>query len=416
MKSKITKLAATAVIIAGVFIGIYYFSSINGTSVAFAEVIQNIRTSGYTFDLNISIEGQTSPFTMKAMVLKPGLMRLDSPSGAGQISSIIDTTQNKSLLLFHQYNSGQIMENPVPSDSHGAGGIFALCGRPMENLWNMLDGSETPLGEKEIDGQMTEGFNIFQEDEYFQYETSIWADIQTAVPVLVEIISTSHDSSEESITLKWILSNFTLNVEMDESLFSLKVPTGYTLAYQKDLNELEAKPVLSNEEQKIIEALELWNNSEKNKAIEVLMSIDWEKPIEFSGRPYFFSMTEKDYISLRPDDQNEAIEQIMATSTTIRQITYELVALGEDAESSEDYEKAEHYFSTGIRFGKLIGQNKDAMIIVRLVGIAAAKKSLDEIINLYTKTGQQEKLQKAQNQFEALEEEAEKIKAKVTGQ
>ena len=154
MRSRMTKLAAAAVIIIAVLIGINQFGgSIDGAGVAFAEVLEHIRTSNYTFDLTVLTEDQASN-TGQAMVLEPGRVRLNWAVGLGKVSSIIDISEGKSLLLFHQFKTGQIREVPTPGKDDGAGGIFALCTKPIENLWDLRNGTEEELGEKEIDGQI----------------------------------------------------------------------------------------------------------------------------------------------------------------------------------------------------------------------------------------------------------------------
>ncbi len=42
-------------------------------------------------------------------------------------------------------------------------GPFAMFLNPIENLWNLQDGTETVLEEKEIDGQSAIGFKVAQD-------------------------------------------------------------------------------------------------------------------------------------------------------------------------------------------------------------------------------------------------------------
>ena len=57
----------------------------------------------------------------------------------------------------------------------------------------------------------------------------------------------------------------------------------------------------------------------------------------------------------------------------------------------------------------------ETMIIVRLVGIAAEKITLNEMISLYTTMNNQKKLQTTEKQLQAVEAEAAKIKNKAIG-
>jgi hypothetical protein len=270
------------------------------------------------------------------------------------------------------------------------------------------------LGEKQIDGQTVTGFRVFQEDLYFEYDITIWANITTGVPVLVEVLSEPLDASYPSI--KWTMKNFNLDVELDEELFSLEVPAGYSSAYQWDLDELEVETEPSVEAKRIVQMFELWSEGRKNEAVEILLGIDWAQPLEFGKEPYIFSITEKGYISLKGEDQKRAMDEIMSVAVTVRQIFFEVLNLGQAAVSAQNYKEAERYFEAGLQLGKLLDRNPESMIIVRLVGIAVEKKILNEMISLYTTTNTQEKLRAAEEQLRAAETEAEEIKKKAQGQ
>jgi hypothetical protein len=417
MKSRITKLAAAAVTIIAVLIGISQLDVFtNESSVAFGEVLGHIQTSSYNFDLTgvpITEEQPSEAATIQAMVLELGRLRMDC--SAPKISSITDFNTGKCLLLFHQNKTGVLiedlvidMEDGIGDMEDGLGGIYALFSRPIENLWNLQDGTQEDLGEKQIDGQTVTGFRVFQKDPYFEYDITIWANITTGVPILVEVLPKPLDTSHPSI--KWIMNNFILDVEPDEKLFNLEVPEGYTLSQQWDLDELQPDAEHSAEAKKIVEMLELWPRGQKTKAVEILLGLDWAQPLEFGNEPYIFSITEKAYISLKFEDQKRAWDEIMAIVETVRQIAYEVLNLGQAAVSAQNYKEAERYFEAGLQLGKLLDRNPESMIIVRLLGIVVEKKTLNEMINLYTTTKNQEKLRDAEEQLRAAEAELRKLK------
>jgi len=417
MKSRTTKLATAAVVIIAVFIGIHYpGGSINGASVAFGEVLGYIQTSSYNFDLTIEPITEEHPSeadTIQAMVLELGRLRLDC--SAPKISWITDFNTGKCLLIFHQNKAGVLMEDLVINNMKDEiGGIYALFSRPIANLWNLQDGTQENLGEKQIDGQTVTGFRVFQKGPYFEYDITIWANITTGEPVLVEVLSKPLDTSHPS--MKWIMNNFILDVEPDEKLFNLEVPEGYTLSQQWDLDELQPGAEPSAEAKKIVEMLELWPRGQKTKAVEILLGLDWAQPLEFGNEPYIFSITEKAYISLKFEDRKRAMDEIRAIAETVMQIVYEVLNLGQAAVSAQNYKEAERYFEAGLQLGKLLDRNPESMIMVRLVGIAVEKKTLNEMINLYTTTKNQEKLRDAEEQLRAAEAEKEEIKKKVRGQ
>jgi len=415
MKSKITKLAAAAVIIIAILIAINQFGgSVGGGNVAFGEVLEYFQTFSYTFDLTLTEKQDIEDFTMQAMVWELGWMRVDCSSGkVGKISSITDFNTGQSLLLFHQNKTCVIKKESVLNKNTGAGGIVSFCTKPIENLWNLRDGTEDQLGEKEIHGQQVTGFRVLKEDQYFEYDITIWANSESGVPSRVETTAKPLDESYPSI--KWTMENFNLDVELDEELFSLDLPEGYTLAYQEDLEKIEVETEPSDEAEKIVQMLKLWSDGRKDEAIEFLLGIDWTKQIEFGKEPYIFSITEKGYISLKAEDQTRAMEEIMVTASTIRKIVKEALAMGQTAVADQDYEGAEQYFESVLQLGELLARNPESMIIVRLVGIAIEKKTLNEMISLYTTTDNQEKLQAAKNDLKAVEAEGNKIKKEAMG-
>jgi hypothetical protein len=359
-----------------------------------------------------------TPFTLKAMIMELGRMRFDCPTMVGKISSITNLNTGKTLLLFHQNKSGVLMDESVLKKDTGAEGILTLCTRPIASLWNLRNGTEEQLGEKEIDGQIVTGFKISQKDKDFEYDITIWADTQKNTPYLVEIISKPITDKSFPV-IKWTAANFNLDVELDEKLLSLEVPADYTLSYQSNLEDMKAETQPSAQAQKIEQMLSLWPEGKKTEALEILLGINWKEPINFGKEPYLFSMTEQGYITLKSEDQKRVMDDIMKTSVTVRKMVYEVVRLGQEAVSNKDYKKAEQYYEAGLQLGKLLSNDPDRMIVVRLVGIAAKKKILTTMIDLYTTTNNKEKLQSANEQLKIATAEGEEIKNKakaMTGQ
>jgi outer membrane lipoprotein-sorting protein len=413
MKSRITKIAAAAVILIVILVGLSRLdSSIDGAGVAFGDVLQKIQGRSYTFDLTVTTGDKTST-TVQGSVQEPSRMRFDGSVGSHKISSIVDRSKGKSLILFHQFKTCQIMDVTIPHRDEHVGGIFALYTKPVENLWNLRDGTEEELGQKEIDGQIAEGFRISQEDKYFRYDITIWADTKTAVPLLVEMLAKPLADSPGA--MKWTMTNFDLDVELAEDLFSLQTPPGYTLAHQVGLNELDKGAKRSAEAEKIEQMLTLWTEGKKSKAVELLLAIDWMKNIKFSDKPYPFTLTEKEYVSLKPEDGRQIMTEVLATSRAIREIIREVLALGQNAMSVQDYERAERYFEPALQMGRLLMRNPDSMITVRMVGIAVERKALEKLISLYKATNQQKKLGAAEDEMQAMIAEMDKIKRKLSG-
>ena len=404
MNSRIIKLAVAAIIIIAILVGINQFgTSITGGGVAFGNVIGYIQKHSYTFDL----EGLTMK-PIHAMVWELGRIRIDYPPAieVGDYSSITDFNTGQTLLLFHQDKTAVMKKEPVFKSITEE--PISLCTRPIAELWNVLDGAEEYLGEKEIDGKRVSGFRITKEDQNYSYEITLWADYKKGFPYMVETKAKSLDSSP--ITITTTMKNFNLDAELDEKLFSLELPPGYMIAYQENLEDIEVETRLTPEAEQIVQILSLTSEGSKDEAVEALLKIDWSKPIEFSKEPYIFSISEKQYKALNAEDQKRLLEQNLKDMTAFRNLSQIVLDKGKAAVTAKQYDDAEKYFTAGLQLGKLLGENYDTMVVEHLVGLAAERKVLNEMIQLYTITNNSEKLHEAQNQLHAAEAEVDRIR------
>jgi hypothetical protein len=86
-----------------------------------------------------------------------------------------------------------------------------------------LDVRRESLGEKEVDGRRAVGWRVSGPGLHEPGVTvTIWGDPRTGLPIRVECYSALDG-------LKRTLSDFAFNVDLDESLFSIEPPTGYTV-------------------------------------------------------------------------------------------------------------------------------------------------------------------------------------------
>jgi hypothetical protein len=399
MNSRIIKLAVAAIIIIAILMGINQF----GDRAAFGDVLAYIQKHSYTFDL----EGLTMK-PIRAMVWELGRIRIDYPPAVevGDYSSITDFNTGQTLLLFHQDKTAVMKKEPVFKSITEE--PISLCTRPIAELWNVLDGAEEYLGEKEIDGKRVSGFRITKEDENYEYDIILWADYKKGFPNMVETIAKS--LSEPSFTITMTMKNFNLDTKLDEKLFSLDLPPGYSIAYQENLEDIEVETRLTPEAEKIVQILKKASEGSKDEAVEALLEIDWSKQIEFGKEPYIFSISEKQYKALNAEDQKRVLEQNSTDMTAIRDLSQVVLDKGKAAVSANRYQDAEKYFTAGLQLGKLLGENQNAMVVEHLVGLAAERKVLNEMIQLYTITNNNEKLREAQNQLKDAEAEVDKIR------
>jgi hypothetical protein len=86
----------------------------------------------------------------------------------------------------------------------------------------------TSLGEKVIEGRRAIGYRL--KFEKYSAEEDIWADVETLLPVRIEITNVL---PKKSGVMKSIWSDIQYNLNLDDSLFSLDPPKGYKVRKHK---------------------------------------------------------------------------------------------------------------------------------------------------------------------------------------
>ncbi len=240
MKTKITKMAAAAVIIVAVLIAIHQMAG-NGASAVYASVVeqlQNARTMTYSLITQMNIENV--PTVRVDMAFKePGYMRITTTDG---YLTAIDWAQNKGISILPPRK--QFIEFEATSYRHDpAQDPFAV----IENLRTLPSRADAELGEKEIDGRLLQGFRVIEEGVI----NTVWVDPRTGE--LARVVMEFPDAPGMSV----IMTDFQFNVELDDSLFSLTPPEGFErVEIQADVSEVA--------ERDLIEYLRAWSSWTKD--------------------------------------------------------------------------------------------------------------------------------------------------------
>ena len=409
MDSKIFKIAAGIIILGIVAIALKIFTGTNTvTSIAFGEVLNQIHSKSYTFDMTTISDGQTLG-KGKCMVFQPGMMRFDTPELMGGFTSIGNLNTNESIIILHGQkiviNMKEYLKTQGIPDQVGP---FSMFSNPIENLWNLPDGTQTSLGKKEIDGQTAVGFKIEQKQDSYSCDIVVWANSQTGMPIQAEIISYDPENPSDSMTE--LMDKFNLDVDLDPELFSMETPEGYTLAYQETLEEsVQNDESTTSESEKIIRSMESLNNREEDKAIETLLSVDWTQSFNFPSTMYFFSISEKRLIQLQLDAQEKVMQEMTNTQEQFRKLCSKVWEDAQEAISNKEYEKAEKYLTTTLEFGRMINNYPDISSIAKLTGYAMQIKSLNEMLKLYKESGKPDKLQNTQDIYDKITTERESL-------
>jgi len=242
MKSKITKFTAAAAIIIIVSL---VFSQVVSPGLAWADVVEPILTAR-TAIFNVVMEnGQNVPVTR---IMNMGTQRIRSEvlSEDGktiQTIAIIDFDTSRMLTLIpNQKIAALVNLKDLPEKPEN---ILEEMRNIITDLQNDPDFSVEPLGEKEIDGRAAKGFYATGPDE----ELTIWADPQTALPIRTE---------QKWHQMQFTCTDFQFDIEMDESLFSMEIPEGYS---EPSIGEMSIAAMLGGTEQDLVEFLRIYAES-----------------------------------------------------------------------------------------------------------------------------------------------------------
>ena len=230
MKSSTTRMAAAAVIIVAVLIAFHLFGS--GT-VTFAQVIEPIITAK-TIVLDMLVGDEATSPVMHDIIVGSRIRR--TVSNIPDTTSIIDLENAKMLALNDKDKTAVYVD--IQGPMHEGTRIYINF---LRNV--VIELKDNPhiekLPEREIDGKKAVGFATSGPNEE---DVKIWADPETALPVRIELRLGQFFA---------ILKNLQFNVEIEDSLISMEVPSGYKL-HQAEFDLTGAT------EQDFIEGLRIW--------------------------------------------------------------------------------------------------------------------------------------------------------------
>jgi hypothetical protein len=227
MKSPFVKLAAAAVIIIAVLIGLNPFRP----SITFAEVVEPI-LNAKTVILDLIIGGDESGPVVHDIVTGSRIRR--TLSNMPNIVQVIDPDSGQMLTLD--------TESKTASYINIEGQLQDVTQNYVKSLRQVIrqvkDGQVEKIGEQVIDGQKAVAFVGRGPNE----EVTIWADPETGHPLRIEV---------RVGQMYTIMKNFEFDAHVEDVLVSMDVPDGYTLQKTNiDLGDAT--------EQDFIESLRIW--------------------------------------------------------------------------------------------------------------------------------------------------------------
>jgi len=242
MKSRITKLAAVAVIIIAVLVGIHWFgSSIDGTSVAWAGVVEKLdKIHSYIYRERRSAtsgpkkEGFEfiAPDTENIVYCSANYGRRTDNYQSGKLRFSIYALAQEKAIISVLHSAKEYIRHPLPGRE--VGGID-----PREMVKQILSNDYVELGRETIDGLQVEGVELIGQKisgpRLDDAVTRLWVDVETGFPVRIELEGLAYRTSTK---VKIVQDEFQWNVELLASDFEPNIPPDYTFVEQ----ELPSEP------------------------------------------------------------------------------------------------------------------------------------------------------------------------------
>ena len=200
-----------------------------GASVLFEEVAQKIHkahTLAYTVTMQLEDPGRPQsvrllPQSVRLLFKEPGLMRCESIPAGGSVV-ILNSQEARKLVLDPAKKSALILEGRLPGEQKP--GDQDIAASTVADLRRLAEKKAGAVGEKLIGTINAQGFRA---DEAPGFETTVWVDPTSRLPLQVEITGPFGDKTFHST-----LTDIHLDPALDDGLFSLVPPEGYSLQKQ----------------------------------------------------------------------------------------------------------------------------------------------------------------------------------------
>jgi len=237
MKSKITKIAAAAVIIIAVLIGMNQFTgSIDSSNVAWAEVVRNVeKIHTFTYkqtettgpkeqDLGSKLRQTTVAYISSEYGLKEECYR------NGQIHTIAYYLRPERMLVGISPQHKLYERRPLTEAE-----LRGIDNR-ADTRWvvkKFMSVEHKKLGRGNINGLEVEGIEINDAKAFDKFLRSVdsfvgrlWVDVVTDLPVLIELEFVPAGSNLQT---KLVVDEIKWNAELSKSVFEPNIPADYTL-------------------------------------------------------------------------------------------------------------------------------------------------------------------------------------------
>ena len=218
-RNAMRKLASAAAVLLVVLSAFFFLlpSASLGPGAVFAAMLEEVKEiRSATYETRFKMQGQPE-FVTQTSLLEPGWLRQVSNIADKEFQQVVDAKQGKSISLFPGEKEAIVME---------------LTGQRKQEQQSIIqqfrlmsEESATFLGEEDIEGVSTLKYLCDQAG----LQLTVWTDPNSRMPIKVVMMDTA-DASKAKLHVTF--TNFVWNAELDESLFTLEIPDGYTIQKQ----------------------------------------------------------------------------------------------------------------------------------------------------------------------------------------
>ena len=213
MHHRTVKWATAAVVALAVIAGLSMFTG-DGAGKAYARAVDRLHGANtLTFSL-VTMTGQQEMPTVRMDVAfrAPSQIRIATADGYVTVAQRTPDGMEGISIVPATKSYVKIKADNLPEDP--SGDPWATT----ERLRTLPARADEALGRKEIDGRALDGFRVHEADAV----TTVWIDPGTGELARVEL------EFADAPGMNTIMSDFQLDVPLDDSLFSLEPPQGYT--------------------------------------------------------------------------------------------------------------------------------------------------------------------------------------------
>jgi len=236
MKSRITKIAAAAIIIIGVFLGIVFMGGPDMASVSWAEVAQKVeQAQSFMYQIKMTMNGRMMPempeiknkeMEISVIVSAEYGMKMETSSeGKAMQQMYIIPRENAMIMIMPEMKKYIRME----FDEEMLEKMKKQNQDPRYMVEELMKFEYTELGRNTIDGIEVEGIEVtdprFGGGMFDSMVTQLWVDVEEGLPVRMEMDITQNKGQ---MKMHMVADNYQWNIDIDPSEFEPIIPNDYT--------------------------------------------------------------------------------------------------------------------------------------------------------------------------------------------